>query len=233
MSRLLIVNADDLGMTSGVNRGIVAAYRGGVVTSGSLMVRRPTAHEAAAIAQANPALAIGLHVELGEWVYVDGDWREAYHVVNADDPAAVERELKLQLERFERIVSRPPTHLDSHQHVHREEPVASALARAGSRLKVPVRDQTPGIRFCGAFHGQCGRGEPYPEGITVDALVALIERLPDGITELCTHPGEADELESSYANEREVELQTLCDPRVRDAVRRSGVALKSFAEVSP
>ena len=55
MTRALIVNADDLGRSSGINRGIGIAHERGIVTSASLMVRLPAAREAAAYARGLPS----------------------------------------------------------------------------------------------------------------------------------------------------------------------------------
>jgi len=231
MTRALVVCADDLGRAAGVNRGIVAAHDHGIVTSASLMVRWPAAEAARALARARPRLAIGLHVDLGEWVYRSGSWHATYQVVDTGDAGAVRREVARQLAAFERIVGGPPTHLDSHQHVHRAEPVASVVRAAGERLGVPVRGGTPGIESRGDFHGQTGRGEPYPEGIAVESLLELIRTLPPGITELCTHPGDAPDLDSPYREERAIEVRVLCDARVRAVLERERVELLSFAEV--
>jgi chitin disaccharide deacetylase len=62
--RRLIVNADDFGFTSGVNRGIVEAHSGGVVTSSTLMANGPAFAEAARLAKTIPTLSIGCHVVL-------------------------------------------------------------------------------------------------------------------------------------------------------------------------
>ena len=72
--RTLIVNADDFGRSAGINSGIVHACEHGVVTSASLMVCWPTAPEAAAYSREHPNLSLGLHVDLGEWVYRDETW---------------------------------------------------------------------------------------------------------------------------------------------------------------
>ena len=90
---------------------------------------------------------------------------------------------------------------------------------------------TPGIAYSGVFYGQDGRGEPVPEAITVDALVAVIEQLPPGVTELGCHPGHADDLETTYARERTREVETLCDPRVRAALDSCDVELRTFAQL--
>jgi chitin disaccharide deacetylase len=228
--RVLIVNADDFGRSPGVNEGVIRGHEHGVVSSATLMVRWPAAEDAATYARRS-GLSVGLHLDLGEWVYRDGEWRERYQVV-PETPEAVTAELNRQLERLERLIGRPPTHLDSHQHVHRDEPARTALLQAGQRLGIPVRWFTPGIAYSGAFFGQDSRGEPVPDTITVDALVEVIETLPAGVTELACHPAAEQDHDSAYGEERIQELETLCDPRVRAAIDRSGVELRSFADLN-
>src|SRR5437763_5310511 len=92
--RILIVNADDFGRSPGVNAGVVKARERGILTSASLMVRWPAAHEAAAYVQENPGLSLGLHADLGEWFVREGEWVPKYEVVSPEDPDAVEPELR-------------------------------------------------------------------------------------------------------------------------------------------
>ncbi|MDQ3675771.1 MAG: ChbG/HpnK family deacetylase [Actinomycetota bacterium] len=226
----LVVNADDLGRSEAINGGIVRAHTHGIVTSASLMVRYAAATHAVAAAGEYPRLGLGLHFDLGEWEYRDGEWRSVYKVARPDDAAAVEDELARQLAQFDRLVGAAPTHIDSHQHVHREEPVRSAVTRAAAALGIPVRE-APGVRFCGAFYGQGRHGVALPELISAQALVALVGELRPGVTELCCHPAQAVDFESSYAAERLVELRALCDPRVRRALDEHGVALCDFRDV--
>ncbi len=230
--RTLIVNADDFGQSPGVNRGVIRAREEGIVTSATLMVRWPSAEEAAAYARRHPELSVGLHLDLGEWQYLDGTWRARYEVVDTEDPEAVEAEVTRQIEAFRRLLDGDPTHLDSHQHVHRQDPARSALRRAGERLGVPVRSFSKAVRYRGDFYGQDGRGWPVRDAITVEALVSLVLALPDGVTEFGCHPGEPDGLDSTYSSERAIEVDTLCDPRVRSAVAEAGVRLCSFADVA-
>jgi len=226
--RYLIVNADDFGQSPGVNRGIIEAHERGIVTSASLMVRWPAAAEAAGYARGHPALSVGLHLDLGEWIRRDGTWAALYEVVPADDGLAVADELGRQLAAFQQLLGRDPTHLDSHQHVHRQEPARSALVSLGRRLGVPVRHFTPGVRHCPDFYGQDAAGGPYLEGIEVGHLLRLLTKLPAGVTELGCHPGRGNDLTSMYRAERAHEVITLCDPRVRQAIVGAAIRLVSF-----
>jgi predicted glycoside hydrolase/deacetylase ChbG (UPF0249 family) len=227
--RNLIVNADDLGLSAGVNAGILEAHERGIVTSTSLMVRKPAAEEAASLAASHPSLAIGLHLDLGQWDYEQGEWKVAYENCPPDDPAAVDAECRAQVDAFRALLGRGPTHLDSHQHAHEHEPAASIATTIAAELGVPLRGRL--VRYEGGFYGQSGRGEPYPEGIATSHLTQLIEALPAGWTEFGCHPGIGVEAESSYAGEREIEVNALCDPVVSATIDREGVRLRSFAEL--
>lgn len=229
-SKVLIVNADDFGQSPYVNRGVMEAYENGIVTSASLMVRWPAATEAVDYGAAHPELSLGLHLDLAEWAYQEEQWVARYEVTPADDEASIREEIRRQIDTFQHLVGRPPTHIDSHQHVHRSQPVTELLAAAGRSLGVPVRDMTPGITYSGAFYGQDTRGYPVAEAVTVDALMSIIGGLPEGITELGCHPGDGDDGETMYGAERAVEVTTLCDGRVRRALDEHGVRLCSFAD---
>lgn len=230
MKKLLIVNADDFGLSEGVNQGIIEAHERGIVTSASLMVRQPAAEQGADYARRNSRLAVGLHLDLGEWAFREGEWVSLYQVVPLDDAVAVGRELERQIDVFERLVGQMPTHLDSHQHVHLREPIRRVTLAAAERLAVPLRHVTPGIRYCGEFYGQTGEGEPLPGQIAAEQLTALFAMLLAGVTELACHPGYADDLDTMYRSERRREIETLCDPRLHDALAACEVELSSFAE---
>jgi predicted glycoside hydrolase/deacetylase ChbG (UPF0249 family) len=222
MKRIVIVNADDFGRTPGINTGIVHAHEHGIVTSASLMVRHAAAAEAAAYAAEHPELSLGLHVDLGEWVQRGEGWDAVYEL------EATAEEAERQLEEFRRLTGGDPTHLDSHQHVHRDEPARSILAGLAARLGVPLRDFSGDVRYRGDFYGQGRNGSPLPGAIAVDGLIELLRALPEGVTELGCHPGDPDGLQSSYLDERSREVETLCDPRVRAALAGEGIELRSF-----
>lgn len=229
--RNLVVNADDLGLSAAVNEGIFAAHEGGIVTSASLMVRQGAAVAAAGRAAEFPALAIGLHVDLGEWNYEAGEWNLAYSHCDSDDPAAVEAECRAQLERFRALLGRDPTHLDSHQHVHESEPAKGVAERLAAELGVPLRNRA--IRYEGGFYGQGGKGDPFPEGITPAALMELIRGLPPGWTEIGCHPAAGPVPTSSYDAERQIELAALRDPQVKNLLNVMQINLCSFAQADP
>ncbi len=226
--RFLVVNADDLGLSEAVNGGIFAAHAGGIVTSASLMVRQGAAAAAAEGVAGHPELAVGLHLDLAEWTYANGEWTQAYRRCDTGDRDEVVAECRAQLERFRALLGRDPTHLDSHQHTHMSEPVAAVAARLAVELEVPLRDR--GIPYEGGFYGQSGKGEPFPEGIAPARLMGLIRSLPPGWTEIGCHPAAGPVPASTYDVERQLELATLRDAEVHETLEASGVLLRSFGE---
>jgi chitin disaccharide deacetylase len=231
VTRSLIVNADDFGLSAGVNRGIVEAHEHGVVTSASLMVRWPAASAAVAAAKTWPAFSIGLHVDLGEWRYREGAWHVCYQRLPIGDAGAVAAEIDAQLAAFLAVVGRGPTHLDSHQHVHRREPVRRLMLERGERLGVPVRDLLGDVRYQGAFYGLDHDGQPNPDGISYEAFLAAVNMLSEEVIEVGCHPAAEIDFESMYTSERLDELRTLCDPRLRTALSDGGFELASFHEL--
>ena len=228
--RFLVVNADDFGMSQAVNRGIVEAHERGIVTSASLLGLWPGAGEAAAYAIRRPELGLGLHVDLGEWFWDGSEWRPVYERVRLEDPSAIADEVDRQLRCFRELVGRDPTHLDSHQHVHRQEPVRGVVLALSKALGIPLRGCTEDVRYGGTFYGQSVQGEPLPGMITVESLLGFLEDVPPGITELACHPGADDVPGPGYRAERAIETLTLCEPRVRAAIAERGIALCSFAD---
>lgn len=225
----LIVNADDFGYSAGVNRGIAEAHERGIVTSASLMVNEPAAEAAAAYARDRPELSLGLHAVIPRWrsrlpgfARPYGERRLQKHVASV---------LRRQLERFRSLVHENPTHLDSHQHRHRSEPLRPIFLELASELGVPLRQFDQRVRFCGDFYGQLGAAQPNPTAVAPHALIEILEEVPSGITELCSHPGFAEDLKDSYRAERALEVETLCHPTVRATIERLGIRLISFRDL--
>ena len=228
--RLLIVNADDFGRSESINGGIVQAHERGIVTSASIMVRWQAARDAAAYAREHGKLGLGLHLDLAEWEVRNGEWRLLYERASTDNPDAVEAELRSQLEAFRTLAGCDPTHLDSHQHLHHEQPVAAIARRMARELDVPLRGCS-GVRYCGDFYGQTAKGEAYPAGITLHRLLRILRNLPAGASELGCHPGFAA-TGQAYGPEREQEVRVLCDPLVREVLDEENIQLVSYEDPS-
>ena len=221
--RRVIFNADDFGYSSGINRGIVEAHVNGVVTSASLMVHGHATREASQLAGAHPELAVGLHFDV---------WGEDEREFDIDDVPAVREEFARQLELFERLIGRLPTHVDSHRHAHRKPGMSAVFRELVEPLGVPLRDDGR-VRFVGDFYAQWTWMVTELEKIGVPALQAILrEKVGDGWTELSCHPGypSPEYREGIYLAERSVEVATLTAPAIRATLDELGLVLCSYAD---
>lgn len=229
--RALVVNADDFGRSRSLNRGIIETHENGILTSASMMVRWPAATEAAAYARGNQRLGVGLHIDLGEWKYTNGEWKEVYLRVDLNDPDSVRTEIDRQLQLFFELIGTAPSHIDSHQHVHLRNHVLPHATEVARRLGIPLRERTAGLRYCGEFYGQTGEGLAIDDALSIGSLEKILAGLGDGVTELGCHPGYASDFETVYGNERTREVATLCAPEIATAVRVLSLRLTSFKDL--
>ena len=232
-AKLLIVHADDVGMTHAVNAATIKALESGGVNSASIMVACPWFPEIAEYAKAHPEADFGLHLTLtSERVYyrwgpaaprdkvaslVDAngyfwhDWTAERRI----EPKEVDLELHAQIERAYAMGIRP-THLDSHQYrlYDNGKDLFEVLLRIAHEKKLPffvVRDWF-------AEH-------PYlesslsPTDIVIDHTVTIapsvapekwaefyrtaIKNLQPGVTEFVIHVAFADEEMTAATRERD------------------------------
>jgi len=270
--RRLAINADDLGLSDGVNRGILACAQAGVVTSASLLVNAPAFAAAVAAARSVPRLSVGLHLNLTTGAPVcppeavrtlcdarTGRFRSLGQLVSRAllgriSVGEVARECAAQIERARRAGVRL-SHLDGHQHTHVLpgiwQPVIATARHAGIdlvRLPLePASDLTwrpaaalgqvllaasyrlaaremPAARHVDHFRGFALTGRPD----FTARLLALLERLEPGVTELMVHPGYPDAALNGwvgYTIGRERELEGLLSPGVRARLAQGDIVL--------
>jgi chitin disaccharide deacetylase len=220
--RVLVVNADDFGISEGVNRAVVEAHVSGIVTSASLMVTGAAVRHAVALAREHPRLGVGVHWDL--------DSSATGIDIDLDDAAAVRAELARQLQEFDALMGRAPDHVDSHHHVHRRPDIGPVARELAAPLGVPLRGEST-VAFVGGFYGQWEWGVTELEHISPEFLIWILRNeVGEGWTEIGCHPGYAEGLQSAYLAEREVELATLTDPRVRDEIRTLGIRLANHGD---
>jgi predicted glycoside hydrolase/deacetylase ChbG (UPF0249 family) len=221
---VLIVNADDFGASEGINRGIIEAHTAGIVTSASLMVTGGASAEAAALARDHAALSVGLHWDL--------DGEQANSELDLDDPVAVRTELHRQLELFHELVGQPPTHVDSHHHIHRRPEIRPTARALAAPLGVPIREDGT-VTYIGGFYAQWEWQVTDLHHVSPEFLIWILRNeVREGWTEIGCHPGYvSDDFTSVYLGEREVELTTLKHPAVRDEIGSLGIRLASYRDL--
>lgn len=219
-TRLLMIHADDLGMSHSVNRATFEALEKGWVTSASILVPCPWFPEVARFARAHPEADLGIHLALNsEWTgyrwgplspvdavpsLLDGDgYLPLLEVMVAQRarPPEVERELRAQIERA-RAAGIRITHLDSHMGtLFHTAGLLEVYRRLGAEYGLPLRLERG---------GQLPAGASVPEDeVLLDRVVAinpgvapkdwaaayekLLAPLGPGVYELVVHLAHADE----------------------------------------
>src|SRR4051812_12023980 len=155
MLRRLVVNADDLGLTVGVNDGIFDAHDRGILTSASVFANALATRDAPERARRRPSLGVGCHLTLVDGrpmlppAYVPsliddhGQFRRSWKpfivacLLRRVSLLEVERELTAQIERV-RSAGVALTHLDAHKHVHAYPPIFAIVTRLATMFRIPV-----------------------------------------------------------------------------------------------
>jgi len=149
----LILNADDFGLTLGINEGIIRAHRDGILTSATLMANGPRFQDAVERARTNPSLGVGVHLALvgGRTVAhvgrvaslgdENGDLPKSLGTFVAKVTAGIirrehiETELRAQIEKV-RASGIEPTHVDTHKHAHAHPQVMESVARVAREFGI-------------------------------------------------------------------------------------------------
>lgn len=160
MTKQLILNADDFGLTKGVSDGILRAHCEGILTSATLMANGAAFDHAVALALASPSLGVGCHLvlvggqsvapprEIPSLTDSHGNLPASLSAlvarvsIGAIRQTDIERELRSQIEKI-RGAGIAPTHLDTHKHTHAHPRVLEALGRVAqetgiTRIRKPI-----------------------------------------------------------------------------------------------
>jgi predicted glycoside hydrolase/deacetylase ChbG (UPF0249 family) len=216
-AKLLIVHADDLGMSHSVNTATMKALETGLVTSGSIMVPCPWISEIAAYARANPQADLGLHLTLtSEWTHFrwgpvtskdrvaslldkDGFFRlSESEAAKFADPKEVELEIRAQVERA-KSMGIQPTHLDSHMGtLYQNKALFDVLMRVARDYKLPVR-----VAKEWSFRAEFMAASLKPDDVLIDRVLDInpgvepqdwakfyteaVRNLQPGVTEIVIH----------------------------------------------
>lgn len=250
----LIVNADDLGYSAGIDAGILRAHREGVVTSTTLMTSVPGAVRAALLVRSAPTLDVGVHLVLTHGrplsdpatvpslVGPDGSFLRPRDLMGTGRARTDEvlREYRAQYARGRELLGREPTHIDTHHWVQTEPAISDAYAALASETGTAARNLDPKerdrLRARGVRTPDRMRREFYDMATSIDELCTLLRSIAaegEILSELMCHPSEPDpdlEARSTYATQRYRELGSLVDPAARAKVEELGLVLSTFRD---
>jgi predicted glycoside hydrolase/deacetylase ChbG (UPF0249 family) len=239
VAKRLIVTADDVGLHPGMTSGAIRAHREGIVTACSVVANGAAFYDAVERLRDVPSLEVGVHLTLVEERSLTGmqlPRSYAEFLRGMKDAAAIERELRAQIERVLAAGLRI-THLNGHQHVHMWPSVfliVSTLADEygiGYVRRVRDRGGRGGIvrRLSIAALNALGTGGSTigvmeAGHLTADRIIELLRHVK-GTTELVAHPGINVDAYAHWNYDWNAETEALCDPRVREAIAERGIEL--------
>ncbi|RVV99466.1 ChbG/HpnK family deacetylase [Mesobaculum littorinae] len=245
----LIVTADDAGLSRAVDRGIAAAARSGIVTQTTLMAAAAHPDLPAAVARVQAmGLPCGIHLQLTTGAPLSAQLARATGASLPDAataahlaPALVEAEWRAQIEAVLDAGLRP-SHLDSHQGLHRLPHLRGIYLSLARDHALPVRGDDPAFAAEARRHGV--RATPRvlsgwtgrrlgPAELLAELQAAAGE---DELCELVTHPGHVDarlRTMSAWCDRREAELAVLTDPRLAEDLAARGIALTDYRTLAP
>jgi chitin disaccharide deacetylase len=190
----LIVNADDLAWTEGVNRGILDAHRNGIVTSTSLLANGIAFDDAIkSTAKSTPSLGIGVHLNLSDGpptvprelvtsiLNDDGEFLGGPETLllkiatNSINLYEVEDEWSAQIEKI-REAGIEPTHLDGHKHVHMLPgffEIALRLAKRNNIGAIRVSHEASSLRAALASDDELFDATVFKQGVQARGLKLL------------------------------------------------------------
>lgn len=245
MSRQVIINADDFGLSPAINEGIIRAYHAGGITSTSMMVNMPGFDHAVRSARSLPHFGIGLHFNLTygrpvsdpasvpSLVRPDGTFHNGMSVF-VRDSIDIARELDAQWDRFEGT-SLYPAHLDSHHLLHQNDPlIYKIMAEKAIRENIPLRrsqivhsiPDVPNPRMSDTI-----LLDTYGDNDGLQRLLHHLLSLPEGITEIVCHPGYVDDVLrgiSEWTDIREHELSVFVSEEITRTMQVLGIVPISY-----
>jgi predicted glycoside hydrolase/deacetylase ChbG (UPF0249 family) len=232
-AKILIVHADDVGMTHSVNAATIKALDSGLVNSASIMVPCPWFPEIADYAKSHPEVDFGLHLTLtSERLYyrwgpvaprdkvptlvdVNGYFHHDWSADTYIDPRDAELELRAQIDRAY-AMGVHPTHLDSHQYrlILNGKPLFDAFLRVAHFYKLPAFVTRDWFADSPYLESSLTRDDivldhtvtispSVPPEKWADFYEAALKNLRPGVTEFVIHVATADDEMKAATRERD------------------------------
>lgn len=241
----LIVNADDFGLSEGVNYGIISAYKNGIVKSTTVMVNMPGFQHGLTLLSENKGLGCGVHMTLSlnkpilsthktivdengnfyrritnELIREKFDLDEVYSEFCAQINKAMESGIKV-------------SHLDSHHHVHTLTELKPVIEKIVKKYELPIRggfeevlDYNKVIPMIDSF---------YNDNVCENYFENNIEKIKEyGIVDIMSHPAFIDKTlfnATSYSMKRMDEHEILISLKVKELLEKHNIEVTNYNSI--
>ena len=225
----LIVNADDFGYRSLINKGIIYAHQNGLVKSTSMLVDRDAFDEAVILAKGNPDLGIGLHIDIDKFFIIDHEAGIAKGWINNKIPdfAIIKSDIKRQIDKL-LATGIKIDHFDSHHHTHLYPEVINIVIELCKEYNIKA------IRFFERFYNDKVFAGKMKQ-ILIDNNIKIPDSFIEGwyygnvdevqsVTEIMTHPGYGEIW-------REAEVGPCCDKMLSEYCQKNDIKIIKFSEI--
>lgn len=244
-TRFLIVNADDLGLSPGINEAVRRGFEQGLITDSSLLINGPYSRQAVGIIRELKEARAGIHLNLDALLGWDSPGYERYsrrelraRLQHGTMVQRIRQSMDDQIKRF-LDTGLVPSHVDTHHHVHGFRPIFLCL------IDVMQEYGIRSLRFSKAGYHLLSRDAIaiFPNTLEwmeqeiksrslncpahfIDGTLAVsLDDLPEGVSELMVHPALSGE------EWRVHEWDRLADPGFIARLRHHQIALISFSEI--
>jgi predicted glycoside hydrolase/deacetylase ChbG (UPF0249 family) len=255
----LIVRGDDMGFSHSGNEALIKSYKEGIQTSIEIIVPSPWFPEAVKMLEQNPNTDVGIHLAItSEWDNVK--WRPVAHVPSLTDADGyfypfiwqnknypgrailenkwtiedIEKEFRAQIELALKKIPRI-SHISGHMgctHISKE--VTALVEKLIKEYKIPIELQPGGLKYIG-YDGPHGTFEEKKQ-----SFIKMLDNLKSGESYVFVdHPGlDTPELKAIHhigyenvASDRQGVTDLFTDAGVKEAIKKKGVKLISYAEL--
>ena len=247
----LIIVADDFGLTECVNKGIIKAYKEGIVTELSLQLFSPGTENAVQLIKKNAINNVGIHLLLYNWLETGKNFHRDDYVklFSTSTTQDLQKRAKREFDTFQKLTGKLPTHIIPQYNIHGNLKVLDAICIYAKEHTIPMRIpravlikehlnenyaaetflRRSGLRTTKHLFGQV-------LGSNLDEIkkyfLSNLKTVQDGeISEIYLHPGYVDKqllLLSSLRYERARDLTLSLDKNFKKSIEALGFKFSTY-----
>ncbi len=252
----LVVVADDFGFSPGTNKGTIESIKKGIVTEPSLMVWSPGTKEAVVQIKELGKKELGIHLTLNNLI-ASGKYlhtSDYVELLNNTSDRELKRLVTTEFNEFEKVVGAKPSHINSHQNIHKHRRLVNYIAEYAGKNNIPVRKAN---RLKSGTGFETSNEEEIIEKAfrtykvkttdyifshikgsyreVFDGFIEDLSTVEEGKTvEIFFHPGYVDEIilkYSSLTNDRKRDLNLVTDQDFKARIEKMNFKICNYSNV--